>query len=115
MMGIGGGSMSVPVMTLCSRPIHQAVGTSALFGAFIAVPGAIGFIYTGWGNELLPRGSLGFVNLAGFALIIPTTIAFAPIGARLAHSASRRTLGLLFGVFLLTVAVRMGLRVVAPG
>ena len=34
MMGIGGGSMSVPTMTLCGRPIHQAVGTSALFGAF---------------------------------------------------------------------------------
>ena len=113
MMGIGGGSMSVPVMTLCGRPIHQAVGTSALFGAFIAVPGAIGFVYTGWGNALLPWGSLGFVNLAGFALIIPTTIAFAPLGAKLAHSVSRRTLGLLFGTFLLIVAARMGLRVFA--
>ena len=110
MMGIGGGSMSVPVMTLCGRPIHQAVGTSSLFGAFIAVPGAIGFVATGWGNEQLPYGSLGYVNLVGFALIIPTTVLFAPLGARLAHSTSRRVLGLLFGTFLLIVGVRMTLR-----
>jgi uncharacterized membrane protein YfcA len=110
MMGIGGGSMSVPTMTLCGRPIHQAVGTSALFGAFIAVPGTLGFIATGWGNPLLPPASLGYVNLAGFALIVPTTVLFAPIGARLAHRMPRRTLGLLFGAFLLVVAVRMVLR-----
>jgi len=113
MMGIGGGSMSVPVMTLCGRPIHQAVGTSSLFGAFIAIPGAIGFVATGRGNELLPYGSLGYVNLVGFALIIPTTILFAPLGARLAHRTSRRTLGLLFGAFLLIVAGRMALRAFA--
>ena len=110
MMGIGGGSMSVPVMTLCNQPIHRAVGTSSLFGAFIAVPGTLGFIYTGWGNALLPPASLGFVNLAGFLLIIPTSIACAPLGARLAHSMPRRTLSLLFGLFLFIVAVRMGIR-----
>jgi len=110
MMGIGGGSMSVPVMTLCNRPIHIAIGTSAVFGAFIAVPGTAGFIFTGWGNSLLPFGSLGYVNLVGFALIIPTTIAFAPVGARLAHSTSRRSLSLIFGFFLLLIAIRMGVR-----
>lgn len=110
MMGIGGGSMSVPVMTLCNQPIHKAVGTSALFGAFIAVPGALGFMYTGWGNALLPPASLGYVNLAGFLLIIPTSIACAPLGARLAHALPRRTLSLLFGLFLAIVAIRMGVR-----
>ncbi len=113
MMGIGGGSMSVPVMTLCGKPIHKAVGTSSLFGAFIAVPGTIGFVYTGWGNDLLPYASLGYVNLAGFALIIPTSIAFAPLGAKLAHALPRRTLSLLFGLFLFVVAVRMATRVFA--
>jgi len=113
MMGIGGGTMSVPIMTLCNKPIHTAVGTSALFGVFIAIPGTIGFIYAGWGNELLPIASLGYVNLVGFALIIPTTIAFAPLGAKLAHALPRRHLSLLFGLFLFLVAVRMGLRAFA--
>jgi len=107
MMGIGGGSLSVPFMTLCNKPVHLAVGTSAVFGAFIAIPGAVGFIYSGWGNELLPTGSLGYVNLLGVALIVPTTIMFAPLGAKLAHALPRRKLSLLFGAFLFVVAIRM--------
>ena len=30
MMGIGGGTLSVPTMTLCGEPVHKAVGTAAL-------------------------------------------------------------------------------------
>ena len=107
MMGIGGGTLTVPTLTLCGEPIHRAVGTSALFGLIISVPGAIAFIVAGWGNPLLPPGSLGFVSLAGFILIAPTTVLCAPLGARLAHALSRRALSLLFGIFLLIVAVRM--------
>ena len=107
MMGIGGGSLTVVTLTLMSEPIHRAVGTSALFGLVISVPAAIGFVYAGWGNETLPFGSIGFVNLIGFLLIAPTTVLAAPLGARIAHALSRRTLGLSFGVFLLLVAVRM--------
>lgn len=114
MMGIGGGSMTVPVLTLMSEPIHKAVGTSALFGLVIAIPGAIGFVYAGWGNELLPAGSLGFVNMIGFAFIAPTTVLAAPLGARLAHALSRRHLSLLFGLFLLLISVRMIWQTINP-
>ncbi|MDH3806248.1 MAG: sulfite exporter TauE/SafE family protein, partial [Gammaproteobacteria bacterium] len=114
MMGIGGGSMTVPVLTLMSEPIHKAVGTSALFGLVISIPGALGFIYAGWGNELLPAGSLGFVNMIGFALIAPTTVLAAPLGARLAHALSRRHLSLLFGLFLLLISVRMIWQTISP-
>jgi len=107
MMGIGGGSLTVVTLTLMSEPIHRAVGTSALFGLVISVPGAIGFVYAGWGNEMLPFGSFGFVNLIGFLLIAPTTVLAAPFGARIAHALSRRVLGSLFGLFLLLVSVRM--------
>jgi len=107
MMGIGGGSLTVVTLTLMSEPIHRAVGTSALFGLVISIPGAIGFVYTGWGNEMLPFGSFGFVNLIGFMLIAPTTVLAAPLGARIAHALSRRALASLFGLFLLLVSVRM--------
>jgi uncharacterized membrane protein YfcA len=110
MIGIGGGSMSVPVMTLLGEPIHRAVGTAALFGLVIAVPGTVGFMVAGYGNPLLPVGSIGFVNLPGLVLIAPTTVLAAPWGARLAHALDRRQLSILFGVFLLLVAVRMFLR-----
>jgi uncharacterized membrane protein YfcA len=113
MMGIGGGSLSVPVMTAFGEPIHRAVGTAALIGLLIAIPGTLGFMLTGYGNPLLPTGSIGYVNLFGLALIAPTTVLAAPLGARLAHALNKRHLSLLFGGFLLIVAIRMMMRTLA--
>ena len=107
MMGIGGGTFSVMILTLFGRPIHQAVGTAALFGLIIAVPGTIGFILGGWGHPSLPPLSLGYVSLVGFAIIAPATVLTAPLGAKIAHGLSRKQLNLVFGMFLLVAAVRM--------
>ena len=72
-----------------------------------SIPGTLAFIAAGWSNEQLPPGSLGYVNVIGFALIAPATVLAAPLGARLAHALSRRALSALFGLFLLVVAARM--------
>lgn len=107
MMGIGGGTFSVMILTLFNQPIHRAVGTASLFGLAISLPGTIGFILTGWNDVRVPPGSLGFVSLVGFALIAPTTVLTAPIGAKIAHSFSEKKLSMFFGVFLVTAAARM--------
>ncbi len=107
MMGIGGGTMSVPVLHLYGTPIHRAVGTAAGFGMVIAVPGALGFIVGGWNAPALPEFSLGYVNWLGFLLIVPATVALVPTGARLAHSLSQKGLRRAFAVFLGLTAVRM--------
>lgn len=113
LMGIGGGSMSVPAMTLMSKPIHVAVGTSSLLGLVIAVPATVGYVIAGWDNHLLPEWSLGYVSMIGVVAITPATVLFAPLGARLAHALSRRWLSLFFGIFLFVVAIRMGIRALA--
>jgi len=110
MMGIGGGTLSVPVMTLFNVPIHRAVGTAALFGLLISAPATVAFVITGWNVEDLPPGSLGYVNLIGFAIIAPVSYLTAPWGARIAHALSKRKLSLIFGLFLTVVSVRMLLR-----
>ena len=107
MMGIGGGGLAVPVLTLCGEKIHRAVGTAALFGLFVSLPGTVAYIIGGLGDPRLPVGSLGYVNLVGFALIVPATIVAAPLGARIAHSMSRRRLSTVFGFFLLLISSRM--------
>ena len=107
MMGIGGGTFSVMTLTLFNEPIHRAVGTAALFGLIISLPGTVGFIATGWGDVRLPPGSLGYVSLVGFALIAPATVLTAPIGAKIAHDLSQKRLGMFFGAFLLVVSLRM--------
>jgi uncharacterized protein len=107
MMGIGGGTFGVTVMTLFGRPIHQAVATSAGLGLIISVPGAIGFILSGIAVEARPPLSFGYVNLVGLALIVPATIVAAPWGANLAHAISRKTLSRAFAFFLLLTSIRM--------
>jgi uncharacterized membrane protein YfcA len=107
MMGIGGGTFSVMTLTLFNEPIHRAVGTAALFGLVISLPGTIGFILTGLDDPRLPPGSLGFVNYLGFAVIAPTTVLMAPVGARIAHAFSAKKLGILFGVFLASASARL--------
>lgn len=107
MMGIGGGTLSVPALSLCGYPIHKAVGTAAAIGFIIGIPGAIGFAITGWGAPSLPPFSLGYVSLLGFALIFPTSTLLAPVGARLAHGLNTRYLKRAFAVFLAITAYRM--------
>ncbi len=107
MMGIGGGTLSVAALTLMNQPIHRAVGTAALFGLAISVPGTLGFIVTGHDDTRLPVGNFGYVNLIGFALIAPMTWLTAPLGATLAHRLSQRALSVAFGAFLFLVAARM--------
>ncbi|MEH6582977.1 MAG: sulfite exporter TauE/SafE family protein [Halioglobus sp.] len=113
MMGIGGGTLSVPVLTLMNQAIHKAVGTAALFGLLISLPGALGYVYAGWGDARLPPGSVGYVNLIGLLLISPVTVMAAPLGAKIAHKLNKRQLSLAFGVFLLMVSLRMLFRALA--
>lgn len=113
-MGIGGGVFGVVLMTLSGRPIHQAVGTAAGFGAAIGAPGAFGFIIAGLGVEGRPPFSLGFVNGPGFLLIATLTVLTAPLGARLAHGLSRTLLQRLFAAGLTVVALQMGWEALSP-
>lgn len=113
MMGVGGGTFSVMTLTLFNQPIHRAVGTAALLGLVISLPGTIGFVLAGWNDVRVPPGSLGYVNLLGFVLIAPTTVLTAPIGARIAHSFTEKKLSLLFGIFLAMAAARLFYRAFA--
>jgi len=107
LMGIGGGTLSVPVLTALGTPIHRAVGTAAAIGIVIAVPGTAAFIYGGLGVAGRPPASLGYVSLIGFALIVPATMLTAPLGARLAHWLAVAGLKRAFAAFLALTSARM--------
>jgi uncharacterized membrane protein YfcA len=68
MMGIGGGTFSVPVMTFLGTPIHRAVGTAALLGLVIALPGTAGYMISGHGLATLPFGSIYRQTAAQYGL-----------------------------------------------
>jgi len=105
-MGIGGGTLTVPTLNLCGYPIHRAVGTAAFFGIFISIPGTLGYLLAQPPVDL-PWATVGFVSLVGLAVIAPGSMLTATLGARVAHTLSRRRLSQAFGVFLLIVGTRM--------
>ena len=105
-MGIGGGTLAVPTLSLCGYPIHRAVGTAALFGVFISIPGTAGYLLARPAVDL-PWATVGWVSLAGLALIAPGSMLTAKLGARVSHALSRRRLAQAFGVFLALVGARM--------
>ncbi|RBI83237.1 sulfite exporter TauE/SafE family protein [Rhodosalinus halophilus] len=107
LMGIGGGSFGVPLMSLHGVPIHRAVATAAGFGMLIAVPGVAGFLLLTIDPAHRPPFTVGAVNLPAFAVVIAMTLLTAPLGVRIAHAMNPTPLRRLFAVFLLLVAGNM--------
>ena len=107
LMGIGGGSFGVPLMTLFGSPIHQAVATAAGFGMLIAVPSVLGFLFVTVDPATRPPWTIGAVNLPAFAIIIAMTLLTTPLGARLAHRMNPKPLRRVFAIFLVVVALNM--------
>ncbi|MFT0891860.1 sulfite exporter TauE/SafE family protein [Pseudochelatococcus sp. G4_1912] len=107
LMGIGGGSLSVPILSAVGYDIRKAVGTAAAIGFIIAIPGTITYVLSGIGVQGLPPFSLGYLNWLGALVLVPLTMLTAPLGARLAHSIPRRMLQTCFAVFLAITSARM--------
>ncbi len=107
LMGIGGGSLSVPTLAAFGFSIHKSVGTAAALGVLLAVPGALGFIVSGWQVAGRPPFSLGYVNIVAMVLIGVSAASVAPLGAALAHRLDQKRLKGVFALFLAVVGLRM--------
>jgi uncharacterized protein len=107
LMGIGGGSFGVPLMTLFGVPIHRAVATAAGFGILIAVPSVAGFLIVPVDPAQRPPFTIGAVNLPAFGIVISMTLLTAPLGVRMAHAMDPKPLKRVFAVFLILVALNM--------
>ncbi|UWQ55328.1 sulfite exporter TauE/SafE family protein [Leisingera caerulea] len=107
LMGIGGGSFGVPLMTLHGVAVHRAVATAAGFGVIIAVPSVAGFLLLEVDPAVRPPLTIGAVNLAAFFIVIAMTLITAPWGVKLAHAMDPKPLKRVFGAFLVLVALNM--------
>jgi len=112
LMGIGGGSFTVPLMSMCGMPIQRAVATASGFGFAIAVPATIGYIMSGWNVPGRPEFSMGYVNVLGFSIVAAIAFLTIPAGANLAHKLSQKNLKRIFGICLLIVAMNMAREIV---
>nr|WP_198673624.1 sulfite exporter TauE/SafE family protein [Algibacillus agarilyticus] len=107
MVGIGGGTLSVPLLTLYNYPAHKAVGTAAAIGLVISLPGALTMLVLGTAPVDAPVGTIGLVNVMALACIVPLTVLFAPVGASLAAKLDAAKLKKIFAFVLLFTGLRM--------
>lgn len=101
-VGIGGGSMTVPLLVWRGVDAVRAVGTSSACGVAIALASA-----TGYGlhapTSALPAGSVGYVFVPAALAIAVASVSMAPLGVRLAHWLSAHALKRVFAGFLVLV------------
>ena len=106
-LGIGGGSLMVPFMRCFGYDIRKSIGTAAAIGFLISVSGATTMIIGGEIiNNVKTPFSIGYVNLLGFLVFVPVTMAMARIGAKMVYRIDKKLLSKIFGTFLLIVSIR---------
>ena len=107
LVGIGGGTLSVPFMMWCNMAVHEAIGTSAAIGFPIAIAGTVGYIFNGLQVPGLPEYSFGYTYLPALAGIVCASVVTAPLGVYLAHSLPVNKLKRVFAFLLIVVGTRM--------
>lgn len=110
-IGIGGGTVTVPFLLWCNVVMRRAVGTSSACGLVIALAGSASFVVAGWnGDTLLPANATGYVFWPAVVGIAISSMLFAPVGAALAHRWSADKLRRGFGFFLIVLGAYMFLK-----
>lgn len=106
LLGIGGGIITVPILTLFHVPIRQAISTSAAIGFLNAVIGAASFLYLGLEAETL-FGSIGYLYFPAFIIIGIAASLIAPYGARQTYKWPSPILKKVFGAALIVIGSSM--------
>ncbi|MGI9213793.1 MAG: sulfite exporter TauE/SafE family protein [Methylococcaceae bacterium] len=115
LVGIGGGTLSIPYMLYRGLTARQAVATSSVCGFPIALISSLVYGVTGWNQPNLPEWNLGYIHLPAFLGVTLASVTTASIGAWLAHrlptATLKRGLGLMVGI----VGTKLLLDTLLPG
>ena len=107
-LGIGGGTLMIPVMVLALRfRMHTAIATSLAAMIFTSTGGIIGYIVNGLGAPGLPPYSIGYINLPTWFLLAITSVGMAQLGTITAHKLPARQLGYFFAALMLYMGLKM--------
>lgn len=105
-VGIGGGSMTVPLLVWRGVAPVRAVGTSSACGVAIGLASAVGYAFNAPAGAL-PEHAIGYVYLPAAIGVAIASVFAAPYGTRLAHKLHGDTLKRVFAAFLILVAVSL--------
>lgn len=107
LLGIGGGTMTVPYLLGQRLEMKNAVAISSACGLPIALAATISYILLGWNQEGLPEGSVGYIYLPAFIGIVLCSVLTVPLGVKLAHQWPAQKLKRYFAVILFIMAAKM--------
>lgn len=107
MLGVGGGSFTVPFLTNRGVDIRVALMVSVSIAMTVATIGALGYMLIGLNAVGLPKWSTGFVYWPAFVGLAAGGIFMAPQGVKLSHLISKKKLKIFFVIFLLIVSAHM--------
>ncbi len=108
LFGVGGGILTIPVMTLALRfKMHNAIATSLAMMIFTSAGGVIGYIINGIGIPNLPAHSIGYINLPSWFLLSISSIGMAQVGALTAHRIPAKQLRYTFIALIFYMALKM--------
>jgi len=106
-LGIGGGTLTVPLLAKYQVPMRNAVAVSSACGLPIALAGSISYALLGWQKVGLPEGSFGYVYLPAFLGVVLSSMLVAPIGAKWANNLPTKKLKQYFSILLFIVAGKL--------
>lgn len=109
-LGIGGGTMMVPLFVRLKLSLKSSIATSTAIGFIITLIGAAAYLILGLG-ETFYKSTLGFIYLPAFYILAPITLVTAPLGARWAHQMNTKHLKKVFAVCLVVIGTLMVLKI----
>lgn len=112
MLGIGGGTLTVPILTLFRYDTKKAIGTASTIGTIICIPGAITVIIQELSNKTEPIANapvltVGHMVFAAALAVIPFSMMFAPVGVSINKKISPAKLKILFSILLIVTGIKM--------
>jgi uncharacterized membrane protein YfcA len=107
LVGIGGGTLTVPYLVHFQTPMRNAVAVASACGLPIAVAGTLSYAILGNHALQLPEWSLGYVYLPAFGGILLSSIFTAPMGARLANRLPAQKLKRYFSLLIFVMAIKL--------
>jgi uncharacterized membrane protein YfcA len=106
LIGVGGANLFVPFLLKRSLDMRHAMATASALQLPIASIGSAAYIGLGL-MEATPRGAFGFVYLPALLVVAVSSVACAPMGARMANTLPVSLLKKIFGVVAALVGLKM--------
>ena len=107
MLGIGGGTVSVPLLLYWNCEMRQAIGTAAAIGLPLSIVATLGYLIAGLHADGLPAMSFGYIYLPAFFGIALAGVLTAPVGVKLAQRLPVSLLKKLLALLLYALGLKM--------